>query len=148
MTKTIIEQKDVELMEEMVKDTKRRIVDYIKGKYCLELTNIDDLVKTIVRNVMVVTADNYNQRDGNMMKAAEKWFLLHGINGEFHEHSIYGFSKMMDANNYTVIIPKHKVLTKLKYIIAIKLFRNIAKFKKVNKYVSRKKRVSGLLKMI
>ena len=125
MTKTFLTEEENKLIEEISVDTKRRIVSFIKNKYCLELTNIDGLVQTIVKNVMVFLADSKNKKNGNMLKEAEKWYRLSGIKTEFHKHSIYGFSRSFDANNYTIIIPKNKLLTNVKYWLAIKIFKII-----------------------
>lgn len=123
MTKTFLDERERELINGISLSVKSQIVDFIKKKYCLELINIDRLVENIIKNVIVRMGSDYNNKNGNILKSAEKWFSLSGIKTEFYKHSVYGFARSFDALNYTVIIPKKKVLTNFKYWLATKLFK-------------------------
>ena len=115
---TIEESKSIENLKVVVKS---KIVSFIKTKYNLELVNIDYLIQSIISMMMSAFAAQSNHKNGNMLKQAEKWFILSGIKTDFQRHSVYGFARTLDAFNYTIIIPKGKILTGIKYWIAKKL---------------------------
>jgi len=117
---TVDEQKDIDEVSVKIKE---KIVAFIKQKYCIELTNIDFLVKQVISVVMYEMSERSNVKKGNMLKAAEKWFALSGIKTSFRGHSVYGFARSCDYYNYTIVVPKRKLVTNFKYWLITKLLK-------------------------
>lgn len=121
--KTFITNDERKDIEDISVEVKEKIVTFIKEKYHVELCNIDWLVQAVIKSVLAGMAKHSDVKNGNMLKAAEKFYLASGIKTKFQEHSLYGFARSMDYKYYTVTIPKHRMVTNLKYWLVKKLLK-------------------------
>ncbi len=116
------EREDLRKSEYFHNKIKNTIQKFLKNKYCLDVTNIDYLVNSIISQIISALDSEDNCENLTCTKAGKKWYDLSGIKTPYKRHSVYGFCRSLDRDYYVVIMSKKNILSKFKKFILRKMF--------------------------